>query len=175
MYLDMNIYYLELSKHLELLGNSPRLLLDASIQVFPSEPQLYGENRKLNHRIHQNSPRIRSRLYSHDDFDESCTFPLIKKASERMLDKLKTYKAEQLPGGKLWNPDQATRKALANTQPTNDLCEGILGLNDWIQKHIPNFNQRTVSGMVEVLKTPPCPGSGNRTEIYSLLNRGATK
>ena len=69
-----------------------------------------------------------------------------------MLDKLKTYKAEQLPGGKLWNPDQATRKALAKIQPTNDLCEGILGLNDWIQKRTPNFNQRTVSGMVEVLK-----------------------
>ena len=47
MYLDMNIHYLELSKHLELLGNSPRLLLDPSIQVFPSEPQLYGENKKL--------------------------------------------------------------------------------------------------------------------------------
>ena len=125
--------------------------------MFPSEPRLYGENRKLNHRIHQNSPQIRSRLYSHDDFDESCTFPLIKKASERMLDKLKNYKAEQLPGGKLWNPDTDTRKALAKIQPTNDLCEGILGLNDWLQKRTPNFSQRTVSGMVEVLKNSTMP------------------
>ena len=157
MYLDMNVHYLELSRHLELLGNSPRLLLDPSIKVFPSEPRLYGENRKLNHRIHQNSPQIRSRLYSHDDFDESCTFPLIKKASERMLDKLKNYKAEQLPGGKLWNPDTDTRKALAKIQPTNDLCEGILGLNDWLQKRTANFSQRTVSGMVEVLKNSTMP------------------
>ena len=39
--------------------------------------------------------------------------------------------------------------ALAKIQPTNDICEGILGLNDWIQKHTPNFNHRIVSGMVE--------------------------
>ena len=153
----MNIHYLELVRHLELLGTRPRLLLDPSIQVFQSEPQLYGENKKLNHRIRHNSLQIRSRLYSHDEFDESCTFPLIKKASERMLDKIKTYKAEQLPGGKLWNPDPDTRKALAKIQPTNDLCEGILGLNDWLQKRTPNFSQRTVSGMVEVMKNSTMP------------------
>ena len=89
-YLDMNIHYLELVRHLELLGTRPRLLLDPSIQVFQSEPQLYRENKKMNHRIRHNSLQIRSRLHSHDEFDESCTFPLIKKASERMLDKIKT-------------------------------------------------------------------------------------
>ena len=29
-----------------------------------------------------------------------------------------------------WNPDLDTHKALAKIQLTNDLCEGILGLND---------------------------------------------
>ena len=74
-----------------------------------------------------------------------------------MLNKIKTYKAEQLPGGKLWNPDPDTRKALAKIQPTNDLCEGILGLNDWLQKRTPNFSQLTVSGMVEVMKNSTMP------------------
>ena len=53
--------------------------------------------------------------------------------------------------------DTDTRKALAKIQPTNDLCEGILGLNDWLQKRTPNFSQRTVSGMVEVLKNSTMP------------------
>ena len=74
-----------------------------------------------------------------------------------MLDKIKTYKAEQLPGGKLWNPDPDTRKALAKIQPTNDLCEGIFGLNDWLQNRTPNFSQLTVSGMVEVMKNSTMP------------------
>ena len=43
MYLDMNVHYLELIQHLELLGTSPRLLPDPSIQVFQSEPRLYGK------------------------------------------------------------------------------------------------------------------------------------
>ena len=91
---------------------------------------------------------------------------LIKKASKRVLDKMKAYKAELLPGGKLWNPDPDTRKALEKVRPTNDLCERILGLNDWIQKRTPNISQQKVSGMVEVLKkTQPCPGSGSRTQI----------
>ena len=56
-------------------------------------------------------------MYSHDDFDETYTFPLIKKVSKCMLDKIKSYKAEQLPGGKLWNPDPETRKELAKIKP----------------------------------------------------------
>ncbi len=39
-YLDMNPHYLELSQHLELLVNSPRLSLDPSIKVLKSELRL---------------------------------------------------------------------------------------------------------------------------------------
>ncbi len=81
----------------------------------------------------------------------------MKQASNYMLDKIRIYKAEQLPGGKLWNPSTDTRKALENIQPTSDLCEGILGLNDWLRKRTPNFSQWTVSGMVEVLKNSTMP------------------
>ena len=175
-YLDMNPHYLELSKHLQLLVSSPRLVLDPSIKVFTSESRLYGENKKINHRLHTNSKQVRACLYSHDDFDEKFTFPLIKKASQCMLDKLKAYKAEQLPGGKLWKPNQAVCNALGNIEPTNDLCEGILGLNDWIQKRTPNFSQRTVSAMVEVLKNSTMPWFCKQTtdvkdKIISLAKR----
>lgn len=50
-----------------------------------------------------------------------------------------------------------TCKALQSIQPTNDLCEGILGLNDWLQKQTPNFSQSTVSGMVEILNNSTMP------------------
>lgn len=57
----------------------------------------------------------------------------------------------------MWNPSAETRKALDRIPPTNDLCEGILGLNDWIQKRTPNMGQRTVSGMLEILKNATMP------------------
>ena len=66
--------------------------------------------------------------------------------------KLKTYKADQLPGGKFWSPSHAISEALKDLDPTNDACESILGLNDWLQKGTPNMSQRTVSAMVQTMK-----------------------
>ena len=74
-----------------------------------------------------------------------------------MAEKLRLYEAEQLPGGKLWSPSDTVKAALAHVQPTNDLCEGIPGLNDWLQKVTPSLAQRTVSTMVEVLRNSTMP------------------
>ena len=69
-----------------------------------------------------------------------------------MAQKLKTYKEDQLPGGKHWDPSPSIREALKDLEPTNDACESILVLNDWLQKTTPNITQRTVSAMVQMKK-----------------------
>ena len=67
-----------------------------------------------------------------------------------MLDKLVTYKADQLSGGKYWNPDQTTRDILSKLKPHNDACESALGTNDWISRSLQNLCQQTQSTLVEV-------------------------
>ena len=87
-----------------------------------------------------------------DIYDEYM-LKLLQKVADAMAKKLADYKADQLPGGKFWNPDdESLKKALQSLPPTNDVAESILGLNDWLFKHNPNFKQRTVSTLVEVMK-----------------------
>ena len=66
--------------------------------------------------------------------------------------KLKNYKTDQLLGGTFWSPPPNVSEALKDLDPTNDACETILGLNDWLQKGTPNMSQRTVSAMVKTMK-----------------------
>lgn len=62
--------------------------------------------------------------------------------------KLVAYAGSQLPGGKYWNPDPSVASVLKSLQPTNDICESILGLNDYLTTAIPNMSQLTRSNMV---------------------------
>ncbi len=63
-----------------------------------------------------------------------------------MKEKLVLYASSQLPGG---DPDPDVKSVLSNIKPTNDLCESILGLNDYLT---PNMKQLTRSTMVTVKK-----------------------
>lgn len=146
----------ELHDYLVTLSNCPRLCLDPDKNVFASEGRLYND-KDFNHREHAKYTVVRKRLYMHDDHDETYTFPLVQRAAQYITEKLRSYKADQLPGGKLWSPSETVKTVLAEVEPTNDLCESILGLNDWLQKVTPNFTQRTVSGMVEVLRNSTMP------------------
>ena len=49
-----------------------------------------------------------------------------------MRRKLCTYAHTQLPGGKYWEPDPALEAVVKSLKPSNDLCESILGLNDYL-------------------------------------------
>ena len=52
-----------------------------------------------------------------------------------MREKLCTYAQDQLPGGKYWDPSEANiRHILRELKPSNNLCESILGLNDYLTK-----------------------------------------
>ena len=50
-----------------------------------------------------------------------------------------------------WDPvDPLIRKGLTALQPSNDLCESILGLNDYLTTAIPNLNQISRSNLIEI-------------------------
>ena len=71
---------------------------------------------------------------------------------QNMRKKLKSYAKEQLPGGKYWDPPRNVAKVLKEIQPSNDICESILGLNDWLQTILPIVSQLTKRNLIEVKK-----------------------
>ena len=73
------------------------------------------------------------------------------------ISKIQRYKSDQLPGGELWNPSEKVKSLLANVEPTKDMYESILGLNDWLQKSTQNLSQRTVTTVVEVMLNATMP------------------
>ena len=147
--LDMNVHYLELRSFLQEIIAYPENIFDKSTNVFISETRLQSEP-SLNHK--QKHDFIYNSLASMDEIQPELILPRIKVAAEHMLTKLCEYKKDQLPGGKYWNPTQQQEDVLKQLLPNNDICESILGLNDWITNNTPNLNQFTKSTLVEVKK-----------------------
>ena len=67
-----------------------------------------------------------------------------------MKDKLCNYAHSMLPGGKYWEADPAIEAVLRQLKPSNDLCESILGLNDYLTTAIPNLHQLSRSNLIQV-------------------------
>jgi len=59
--LDMNVHYKELLDFLQRLIDKPLLILNREQIVFPSEPRLYSNDKKLNHRLRTHSANVLSR------------------------------------------------------------------------------------------------------------------
>ena len=57
-----------------------------------------------------------------------------------MKAKLSTYAASQLPGGTYWRPEAQVEAVLRQLRPNNDLCESILGRNDYLVTALPNVS-----------------------------------
>ena len=152
--LDMNTHYLELKCFLEELEQHPEVAMNKDYKMFCSESDtLYGENKRLNHRLNHKSMAIYERLFQTDKDKSSILYPLLTAGAAKMKNKLCTYAAHQLPGGIYWNTeDPAVRKELTKIVPSNDLCESILGLNDYLTTMIPNLNQMSCSNLVEIKK-----------------------
>ena len=153
----MNKHYFELLNYLNLLTEDPGVILDSTKKVFISEPKSYNNKTSTNHRLHKNYIPVRKQLYQTQDFDETYVITTVQVAAEAMAIKLSQYKADQLPRGRYWTPSDSTKTLLEKIEPTNDICESILGLNDWLQKKTPNMTQRTVTTMVEVMKNATMP------------------
>ena len=96
---------------------------------------------------------VHKKLFEVQNSDCEALYQLIIAGATKMKDKLCTYAQTQLPGGKYWDPDNPNiRKQLAELKPSNDLCESILGLNDYLTTKIPNLNQTSISNLVEIKK-----------------------
>ena len=77
---------------------------------------------------------------------------MISNGAAAMKSKLSSYAQNYLPGGIYWDPEPKIKEILAKLNPSNDLCESILGLNDYLNTAIPNMHQVTRSNLVQLKK-----------------------
>ena len=84
--------------------------------------------------------------------DASYLQSLLVKGATTMQEKLCSYAADQLPGGRYWNPDKQIQDVLSQLQPSNDVCESVLGLNDYVTTAVPNLHQMSRSNLVQLKK-----------------------
>ena len=133
------------------LSNHPEVAMDQSYHVFRSESRLYTDNIKTNHRLHTKSILIHQTLFQSDNLNEKM-FEIIAKGAAMMEQKLQNYAANQLPGGKYWSPTPEVKAILSQISPSNDICESILGLNDYLSTVIPNTHQQTRSNLAQIKK-----------------------
>ena len=95
---------------------------------------------------------IYCKLFTETGNELSILLPMIMKGAANMREKLLSYAHKHLPGGKYWSPEPAVRKVLMQLKPSNDFCESILGLNDYLTTAIPNLTQTSRSNLVQVKK-----------------------
>ena len=160
---QMGRHYLELKMHLKEVEKYPEVTQDQNYQVFPSEQRLYCESTVSTREHHK---PMWNRLFQKDGFDDNVLAKLSSGASA--MKKLVVYASSQLPGREYWDPDPDVKSVLSNIKPTNDLCESILGLNDYLTTAIPNMKQLTRSTMVAVKKKQD-------NEVATNLARGSAK
>lgn len=150
--IDMNMHYLELQTFLSEAEHFPETAMDRNIQVFPSEKRLYSEDKKVNHRLHSAYKPIEEVIFSSEETDESLLYPLLASGASKMNAKLSSYAQNQLPGGKFWEPEPDVERILKSLKPNNDVCESILGLNDYLSIVMPNLHQMSKSNLVQAKK-----------------------
>ena len=151
---DMREHYLELKLFLEKIAECPKSICDRYYEVFASERRLYCDS-EFNHRNHKHTCTanecIQEYLFQSLPDDESF-YSIIAAGALSMKKKLSAYAMDFLPDGIYWNPDIKTSEILKNLEPSNDLCESILGLNDYLCTALPNLVQLTKSNLVEIKK-----------------------
>ena len=150
--LDMNKHYLELQMFLSEAERYPETAMDHNAQVFPSEKRLYGEDKRVNHRLHPMCECIEEVIFSSEETDECLLYPLLTSGASKMNAKLSSYAQNQLPGGKYWEPEPDVERILKSLKPNNDVCESILGLNDYLSMVMPNLHQMSKSNLVQAKK-----------------------
>ena len=115
--LDMNQHYLELELFLR---EDPEIAMERSYEVFASERRLYGNDKKVNHRLKTPYEAVEEAIFSREDTDQ--LLPLLVSGVASMRKKLLSYAQNQLPGGKYWEPEQNIKDTLQSLKPNNDLA-----------------------------------------------------
>ena len=148
---DMNLHYLELDGFLEQLESDSSVALDPHTQVFTTEKRLY-DNTPYNHRQQSANIKVYKRLFRPDPSWDKLLVQKLCKGAVTMRCKLHTYAKDYLPTGKYWDPPDDIKQVLQGIAPSNDICESILGLNDYLQSALTNASQRTKSNLIEAKK-----------------------
>lgn len=149
---NMRQHYLELKLFLQQIQLDPQTAMNADTQVFVSERRLYGTNTKYNHRLHSMYDHIEQKIFTKEESDATLLYPLLTTGAIAMKAKLCSYAQSLLPDGRYWEPDPQTEAILCTLKPNNDLCEGILRLNDYLTTSIPNLHQLSRSNLIQVKK-----------------------
>ena len=132
------------------------MVLNPHYHVFRSEKRLYDPHSKVNHRLQ--SVAVYQRLFEEVEIDSDT---LTIKGAYNMREKLCSYATDQLPGGLYWDADKNVKDILCQLKPSNDVCESILGLNDYLTTAIPNLHQMSHSNLVQIKRNKTIPN-----EIY---------
>ena len=148
--LSMNQHYLELFTYLSEVEKYPRIMFDPDYHVFHSEIRIYGCDPKVNHRL--KSKAVYDKLFNGLDVNCDHLTELLIKGASKMREKLASYAKDQLPGGCYWQPSEQIKDVLRELKPSNDACESILGLNDYLTTALPNLSQMARSNLVQVKK-----------------------
>ena len=143
---------LELQMFLNDLQQHPEAIMNKEHHVFISEESLYTNDAKLNYGCHPKWKLVHTHLFSIDTWDSTLLFPIIIAGVTAMERKLATYAHHQLPGGIYWDLEPKIKAILSKLEPSNDICESILGLNDYLSTAMPNMHQVTRSNLIEVKK-----------------------
>ncbi len=150
--LDMNVHYLELKMFLKELQHYPENVMNKDYKVFISEAALYGNDEITNYRCRLKWQIVFNHLFTEESSDDTLLFPLIVKCSTSMELKLSCYAQNQLPGGIYWDAPPEVKSILEDLEPSNDICESVLGLNDYLDTALPNMSQSTRTNLIEVKK-----------------------
>ena len=148
----MRKHYLELKIFLNNIEECPEIVTNCYYKVFSSEPRLYMDDSKFNHRIHGHMELIQDHLFQSLPEDKTALFSIITRGASFMQAKLCSYASDFLRNGIYWEPDAETTSVLKALEPSHDLCESILGLNDYLCTALPNMLQITKSNLTEIKK-----------------------
>ena len=159
---SMNQHYLELKIFLQ-VEEDPEVAMNKDYNVFRSEERLYGNEKDINHRLHLKSQPYHKCLFERDESDNEL-FQILHDGASKMKAKLCSYANNQLPNGKYWNPTGNIKAILEKLKPSNDVCESILGLNDYLCTAIPNLSQMTRTNLVEIKKNQTIPWLQQQSE-----------
>ncbi len=151
--MDMNQHYLEMKVFLGDVLSNVDYIFNQGLQVFKSEKRLYDEDmKKTNHRLRSCMSTITVQLFKIPETEKKELKDVLMAGAAKMLDKLCSYAQNQLPGGIYWEPEQSIQEVLGRLKPTNDVCESVLGLNDYLTTAIPNLHQAARSNLVQAKK-----------------------
>lgn len=95
---------------------------------------------------------VYERLLTSDEWDTTLLLPRISAAAASMREKLISYKQDQLPGDNYRNPNEVVQAILKKLKLQNNICERLLGLNDWLTTPLVNAKQPTKTALIEIKK-----------------------